>query len=185
MNGWLAAPLVGRNGKNMGLIQLADKTEGEFTADDEAILVQLSRLAAIAIENATLYDELKSNDQRKDEFLAMLAHELRNPLAAIGNAVSVASRTGLKEHVDWSMDVINRQMKHLTRLIDDLLDVSRITRGKIELRKDVLDATPILESAAATVQAARRGAQAHARRVALNAETCGSMPTRPGWSRWS
>ena len=86
-NGWLAAPLVGRNGKSMGLLQLADKDEGEFTEDDEAILVQLSRLAAIAIENARLYEELRSNDQRKDEFLAMLAHELRNPLAAIGNAV--------------------------------------------------------------------------------------------------
>ena len=88
-NGWLAAPLFGRNGKSLGLLQLADKDEGEFTAEDEAILVQLSRLAAIAIENATLYDELRRNDQRKDEFLAMLAHELRNPLAAIGNAVSV------------------------------------------------------------------------------------------------
>ncbi len=151
-NGWLAVPLVGRNGKNLGLLQLADKDEGEFTAEDEAILVQLSRLAAIAIENAKLYDELRDNDQRKDEFLAMLAHELRNPLAAIGNAVIVTTRSRLKEHIDWSMDVITRQMKHLTRLIDDLLDVSRISRGKIELRKDVLDATPILDSAAVTVR---------------------------------
>jgi PAS domain S-box-containing protein len=151
-NGWLAVPLVGRNGQNMGLLQLADRDEGEFTAEDEAILVQLSRLAAIAIENATLYDELRENDQRKDEFLAMLAHELRNPLAAISNAVSLTSRTGLKEHVDWSIDVITRQMNHLTRLIDDLLDVSRINRGKIELRKEVVDAIPILASAAATVR---------------------------------
>ncbi len=152
VNGWLAVPLVGRNGKSIGLLQLADKDEGEFTAEDEAILVQLSRLAATAIENATLYDELRANDQRKDEFLAMLAHELRNPLSAISNAVNVTRRTGLKEHIDWSIDVITRQMNHLTRLIDDLLDVSRINRGKIELRKDLLDATPILESAAATVR---------------------------------
>ncbi len=55
--------------------------------------MQLSRLAAIAIENAKLYDELRDNDQRKDEFLAMLAHELRNPLAAIGNAVNVTIRS--------------------------------------------------------------------------------------------
>ena len=151
-NGWLAAPLLGRGNKNMGLIQLADKTDGEFTADDEAILVQLSRLAAIAIENAKLYDELKTNDQRKDEFLAMLAHELRNPLAAIGNAVSLTTLDGCKEHVDWSMEIIKRQIKHLTRLIDDLLDVSRISRGKIELVKEVLNAAPILESAIATVR---------------------------------
>ena len=86
--GLLAAPLVARGGQAMGLLQLADKAEGEFTEDDEAILVQLSRLASIAIENARLYEELRGNDRRKDEFLAMLAHELRNPLAAIGNAVT-------------------------------------------------------------------------------------------------
>ncbi len=150
-NGWLVAPLIGRTGASIGLLQLADKNEGDFTAEDQAIVVQLSRLAAIAIENASLYDELRANDQRKDEFLAMLAHELRNPLAAIGNAVNVMSRTGKKEHIDWSIDVITRQMNHLTRLIDDLLDVSRISRGKIELRKELVDATPILDSAAATV----------------------------------
>jgi PAS domain S-box-containing protein len=151
-NGWLGVPLVGRAGTSIGLIQLADKNDGEFTADDVAIAVQLSRLAAIAIENAMLYDDLRQNDQRKDEFLAMLAHELRNPLAAIGNAVNVTKQTGLKEHVDWSIDVITRQMNHLTRLIDDLLDVSRINRGKIELRKVIVDATPILDSAIATVR---------------------------------
>ncbi len=99
-----------------------------------------------------LYQQLQENDKRKDEFLAMLAHELRNPLAAIGNAVMLSTRSGLQEHVDWSMEVINRQIKHLTRLIDDLLDVSRISSGKIELRRDVLDATPILDSAVETVR---------------------------------
>ncbi|WP_435021364.1 PAS domain S-box protein [Tundrisphaera sp. TA3] len=151
-NGWLAAPLMGRNGKSMGLIQLSDKADGDFTVDDEAILVQLSQLAAIAIENARLYQELRSNDERKDEFLAMLAHELRNPLAAIGNAVLLSSRSDAKEQHDWSNQVISRQMQHLSRLIDDLMDVSRITRGKIALRRDVIEATPILESAAATVR---------------------------------
>ena len=96
--------------------------------------------------------ELRENDKRKDEFLAMLAHELRNPLAAIGNAVMLSTRSGLQEHIDWSMEVINRQIKHLTRLIDDLLDVSRINRGKIELRRDMLDVTPILDSAVETVR---------------------------------
>ncbi len=99
-----------------------------------------------------LYRELQENDKRKDEFLAMLAHELRNPLAAMGNAVALTARSRQAEHVDWSMEVINRQIKHLTRLIDDLLDVSRINSGKIELRRDDLDATPILESAVETVR---------------------------------
>ncbi len=151
--GWLAAPLVSRNRKSMGLIQLSDKREGAFTPEDEALLVQLSLLAAIAIENARLYEELRGNDQRKDEFLAMLAHELRNPLAAISNAVKLMNRPGLGDEADWSMDVIGRQMHHLTHLIDDLLDVSRISRGKIELRRDLIEATPILESALDTVKA--------------------------------
>ena len=153
MRGCLAAPLVGRDGKTMGVIQLSDKIEGEFTADDEAILVQLSQLTAVAIQNARLYQELRSNDERKDEFLAMLAHELRNPLAAINNAVRLTSKGDGGRHIDWSMGVVTRQMLHLSRLIDDLMDVSRITRGKITLRRDVVDATPILESAAATVGA--------------------------------
>ena len=82
----------------------------------------------------------------------MLAHELRNPLAAIGNAVGVTTRSGLREHLDWSMSVITRQMRHLTRLIDDLLDVSRISRGKIALRRDVLDMTSDHRQCGATVK---------------------------------
>ncbi len=103
-------------------------------------------------ERERLCHELRETDKRKDEFLAMLAHELRNPLAAIGNAVSLSTLSGLQEHIDWSMEVISRQIRHLTRLIDDLLDVSRITRGKIELRRRVLEATPVLESAVETVR---------------------------------
>ena len=57
-------------------------------------------------ERERLYRELKENDKRKDEFLAMLAHELRNPLAAIGNAMSLSTLSGLQEHIDWSMEVI-------------------------------------------------------------------------------
>ena len=63
----------------------------------------------------------------------------------------LTSRTDAREHLDWSMEIITRQMQHLSRLIDDLMDVSRITRGKIELKRAVMDATPILDSAAATV----------------------------------
>jgi PAS domain S-box-containing protein len=95
---------------------------------------------------------LRESDRRKDEFLAMLAHELRNPLAAISNAVNLTAQSTLQEHIEWAMGVITRQMRHLTHLIDDLLDVSRISRGKIELRRTVVELTPILEGAAATVR---------------------------------
>ena len=90
-------------------------------------------------------DRLKEADRRKDEFLAMLAHELRNPLAAIANAAQLARRTGSDEHREWSHEVIAGQIKHLSRMIDDLLDISRITRGKIQLRKQRLLLAPLVE----------------------------------------
>lgn len=92
-------------------------------------------------------------DRRKDEFLAMLAHELRNPLASVGNAIQLLKMPHIPaEHAAWSRDIIERQVKHLARLIDDLLDVSRITRGKVELRKERIEVSAVINSA---VDAAR------------------------------
>jgi signal transduction histidine kinase len=83
----------------------------------------------------------------------MLAHELRNPLAAISNAVALIGFAGpLPESIGFGMDIINRQTKNLVRLIDDLLDVSRITRGKIQLHKAELDADRVLKDAVAAVR---------------------------------
>ena len=91
-------------------------------------------LQAEIAERARAEAALKEADRHKDEFLAMLAHELRNPLAPIRNAVDIMSRMPLDDpQLRWSRDVIERQATHLTRLVDDLLDVSRITRGKIKL----------------------------------------------------
>jgi signal transduction histidine kinase len=105
------------------------------------------RLAARTLESERLASELRARaealaetDRRKDEFLAMLAHELRNPLGAIANASYVLEQAGPSgPPMDRAVPVIQRQIQHLVRLVDDLLDVSRITRGKIELRKDTLD----------------------------------------------
>ena len=83
---------------------------------------------------------LHEADRHKNEFLAMLAHELRNPLAPIRNAAHVIGRLGLAEpRVEWAREVIERQVNHLARLVDDLLDVSRIARGKIMLRKEAIE----------------------------------------------
>ena len=96
---------------------------------------------------------LKEADRHKDEFLAMLAHELRNPLAPIHNAVALMHRTPVSDpQLMWSRDVIGRQLSHLTRLVDDLLDVSRITRGKINLNKEVLELGPLVARTVETVQ---------------------------------
>ncbi len=81
-------------------------------------------------------EALQRADRRKNEFLAMLAHELRNPLSAVKNAVQVLRHPNAQEHIEWAGDVIDRQVNHLVRLIEDLLDVSRITQGKLQLRKE-------------------------------------------------
>lgn len=96
---------------------------------------------------------LREADRRKDEFLAMLAHELRNPLAPIRNAVQVLRQLGpLESKLEWALDIIDRQVTHLSRIIDDLLDVSRITRGKITLHKEPVALAAIIERAVETAR---------------------------------
>ncbi len=90
--------------------------------------------------------------RRKDEFLAMLAHELRNPLAAIANAVQLLMHPGAEGVQDWCREVIERQVRQLTRLVDDLLDISRISRGKIQLRPQRVELSTIVRSAAQAVR---------------------------------
>ncbi len=148
----LSMPLLGHGGQPIGVIELLDKMTGTFTSDDAAVLGQLAQIAAGAIENARLYEELRANDKRKDEFLAMLAHELRNPLAAIRNAVALGSHDADPSDVAWSMEVIHRQTGQLNRLIDDLLDVSRITQGMVQLRKELLDISEVLGRAVDAVR---------------------------------
>jgi signal transduction histidine kinase len=93
-------------------------------------------------------EELAERDQRKDEFLAMLAHELRNPLGAMGNAAELLRRTG-PDHpaVRRALEIIERQIQHQTHLVDDLLDVSRITRGRISLQREWLDLARLVRDA--------------------------------------
>lgn len=94
---------------------------------------------------------LMEADRRKDEFLATLAHELRNPLAPVRNAVQLFRLKGPPEpQLQWARDVIDRQVDHLTRLIDDLLDVSRITRNNLELRKQSVALAEVIQGAVET-----------------------------------
>jgi signal transduction histidine kinase/ActR/RegA family two-component response regulator len=96
--------------------------------------------------------ELQQGDKRKDEFLAMLAHELRNPLAPVRNALHLVRATADDSVRENALHVMERQLGHLVRLVDDLLDVSRITTGKLELRTDRVDLADILRQAIETAQ---------------------------------
>lgn len=147
LRGLLAAPLIGHGGNNLGIVQLSDKYEGEFTGEDESVLVQLAAIAAVSVENARLYDRLRQQDQRKDEFLATLAHELRNPLAPLRNGLAVMKMAPAMETTARAREIMERQVGHMVRLIDDLLDVSRITRGKVDLKKERVEVKAIIEAA--------------------------------------
>ncbi len=119
-----------------------------YNADDVRAAEDLAHRAVIAIENAKLLATLQESDRRKDEFLAMLAHELRNPLAPIRNAVQIFRAKGTPApELQWATEVIDRQVHQMTRLVDDLLDVSRITRGKIELRKELVELSTVVNIA--------------------------------------
>ena len=101
----------------------------------------------LAIEDVTELKRVEQADRRKNEFIAMLAHELRNPLAAVSYAEQTLHAPGMEDMQGWSKEVIGRQVKHLTRLLDDLLDVSRITQGKIKLRKERVSVVTVIDRA--------------------------------------
>jgi PAS domain S-box-containing protein len=108
-------------------------------------------VATDVTERKHFEDTLREADRRKDEFLAMLSHELRNPLAPIRNAVQVLSILGTSDpRFQEARDIIVRQVEHLTRLVDDLLDVSRLTRGKITLKKEPLSLSDVVDAAVET-----------------------------------
>jgi PAS domain S-box-containing protein len=114
-------------------------TSRRYCEEDLAAAEDFAQRASIAIENSRLYEEVKEADRRKDEFLATLAHELRNPLAPVRNALEIARTPGIDGGVaEKALTVIDRQVDHMVRLVDDLLDLSRLMRGKIQLRPERL-----------------------------------------------
>jgi signal transduction histidine kinase len=120
-----------------------ERRVSERTAELEASTERLRELA----------DELRAADRRKDEFLALLAHELRNPLAPVLNAVAIMRARSLADtDLVWCRDIIERQALQLTRLVDDLLDVSRISRGKVRLRFEPVELSTVLRGAVETSQ---------------------------------
>ena len=116
---------------------------------------------------------LREADRRKDEFLATLSHELRNPLAPIRNALEVLRRSGADRHLsERAVEILERQVRQLVRLTDDLLDISRITRNRVELRRERIDLRAAIQSAIETIEPL---SQAAAHSVVLD------LPAVPLW----
>ena len=172
----------------LGVLVLgAARADATYSRADQATLSELASRAAMAFENAKLYRSLKREiaktraaeemlqdaNRRKDEFLAMLSHELRNPLAPIRNAVEVVRRLQPSDpRLAWARDVIDRQVTHLASLVDELLDVSRITQGKIELKREPVELSRLIAHSVETVRASME-ARGHQLSV--------SVPPTPAW----
>lgn len=166
--GWLAAPLVGRDGRNLGLIQVADKIDGEFDEDDEAILVQLAQMAANAIENHRAYEaqqrataQAQAALHERDALLAIVTHDLRNPLTTIKGYAQLLRRQ--TPEVARACEAILAQTAVLERLVSDLEDASRLDIGRLELQRRAVD---LVAEARAVVERTQAQTSRHALRLA-------------------
>jgi signal transduction histidine kinase/CheY-like chemotaxis protein len=173
----LSTPILSAHGEVLGFFEIHNK-EGGFTSADQERLLAVSHAASIAIQNALAYlqiqqaeESLRDANRRKDEFLATLAHELRNPLAPICNALQILKLPHVDaEMIERTRGMMERQVHHLVRLVDDLLDVSRVMRGKIELRKERVELASVVARAVETVQPLM-DAPAHLLNVRLPSES--------------
>ena len=164
LRGLLVVPLNNRNDHNIGFLQLSDRFEGDFTAEDEGVLVQLAQLAAVAIDNARLYEETrrtveaqKELDRLRDQFLSIASHELRTPLTSIKGFAQILqrnlNRTQQAEASDGIIEPLSQtsltlslerqsrilgsivhQSNRLIGLIEEMLDISHIQSGQLRLK---------------------------------------------------
>jgi PAS domain S-box-containing protein len=163
VNSYIGVPLRVRE-RVLGVISfLVSESRRQYDATDLQVAQDLAHRAGIAIENARLYAELREADRRKDDFLAILAHELRNPLALLRSGLDLLNMAGTEQD---TVQVMQRQVTLLGRLVDDLLDVSRIVRGKVQLKRERIELNSLLQQ---TVETARPSvdAQRHTLTVSL------------------
>jgi signal transduction histidine kinase/DNA-binding response OmpR family regulator len=139
----IVVPLIARDTPLGAIVCCAARRQ--FEPADLALIENLASRAATALDNAQLFQTIRDGERRKDEFLAMLGHELRNPLAAITNAGELTKLLDPNDATfDESLDIIRQQAALMKRLVDDLLDVSRITSGRVQLQKQMVDAAEIV-----------------------------------------
>ena len=166
---YLCVPLTVRD-RVLGTLAFVSAESGHtYTPADLAVAEDLARRAATAIEDARLYAELREADRCKDDFLAMLAHELRNPLAPIRSGLELLTICGCERD---TVGLMQEQVTHMVRLVDDLLDLSRLMRGKIPLYKESVPVQLVIQR---SLDAVRPLIQAQ------NHELAVSLPPAPIW----
>jgi PAS domain S-box-containing protein len=141
---YLAVPVTSRLGEVYGGLFMGHPDANVFTAESERAVVALAAQAAIALEKAKLYQAeqraraaAEQASREKDNFLAMLGHELRNPLSSVRNALTASTLDASR--APRALEIASHAATHLTRLVDDLLDVTRVTQGRLTLRREPSD----------------------------------------------
>lgn len=150
MRACVCNPLVAGD-QLLGTLTFASRTRDQFADDDLDFLQTICQYVTAAYDRMRLIRQLREADRRKDEFLAILAHELRNPLAPLRNGLQIIR---LAEHDEEAVEqarlMMDRQLRQMVHLVDDLLDLSRISRGKIQLRKERIELGKIVQQAVET-----------------------------------
>ena len=165
LTAFVAAPLI-KDGRPVGALVVNDVSPRDWTPDEVELVKETAERTLEAIERARAEEQLREVSARKDEFLAMLAHELRNPLAPIRTGLELIRRGGdTVVAVERVRGIMERQVDHMVRLIDDLMDVSRITSGKIVLQREPTPLASLVHSAVD----ANRGAMT-AKRIDLSVD---------------
>ncbi|HZF30025.1 MAG TPA: response regulator [Gammaproteobacteria bacterium] len=170
--------------RTVGVIVLGSDSS---SSSEEITLLELVSRAAMAFDNSQLYSTLKREmarskeaeeklqqaNRRKDEFLAMLSHELRNPLAPIRSAAEIMRKIAPDDpRLTWTREVVERQVTHMAQIVDDLLDVSRITQGKVTLQKQPVELAKVLSH---SIETARSQLEAKQHKLSVN------IPPAPIW----
>jgi signal transduction histidine kinase/CheY-like chemotaxis protein len=163
-------PLFAEN-QLLGTLCFASRTKDAFSEDELDFLRTVSHYATAAFERLRHIQRMREDDRRKDEFLATLAHELRDPLAPLSNVLELLKRAGGKSDVlQHARDTMERQLGHLVQLVDDLLDLSRITRNRLDLRKCPVELSTVIHQTIETVRPLA---------ASVNHELHANMPAEP------
>ncbi|MHC5544585.1 sensor histidine kinase, partial [Singulisphaera rosea] len=143
-------PLLSRGRVIGGMTFLSSSGRRRFGNEELRVAQDLAERVTAAIENTQLYRTLQEQDRRKDEFLATLAHELRNPLAPIRNGLQILRMEMPHGELAQTLSMMDRQLRHITHLVDDLMDVARVSSGKVALRLERILLQEIVDAAVET-----------------------------------
>jgi signal transduction histidine kinase/PAS domain-containing protein/ActR/RegA family two-component response regulator len=143
----LRVPLVARGETIGGLTLVFGESGRRYAPEDVTLATELGRRVAVAVDNARLHAALQASDRRKDEFLATLAHELRNPLAPLRMGLALLDAGAAPDVATQARTIMDRQLRHMVRLIDDLLDLARVSQGRIELQRTRVSLATIIDTA--------------------------------------